>query len=97
MSFPPQAMRRAGPPPHAAVVGSSGHGATPPLTLTASSQSAWPPAGSALAAHQARLISVTEREAIAQALRRAVHDADRRRSTVVADSRTPPTLRRPRT
>jgi hypothetical protein len=34
------------------------------------------PAGSALAAHQARLMSVTEREAIARALRRAVHDAD---------------------
>lgn len=34
------------------------------------------PAGSALAVHQARLTSVAEREAIARALRRAVHDAD---------------------
>jgi hypothetical protein len=34
------------------------------------------PAGSALAVHQARLISVAEREAIARALRQAVHDAD---------------------
>ena len=34
------------------------------------------PAGSALAVHEARLTSVAEREAIARALRRAVHDAD---------------------
>ena len=33
------------------------------------------PAGSALAVHQARLTSVAEREAIAQALRQAVRDA----------------------
>jgi hypothetical protein len=33
------------------------------------------PAGSALAVHQARLVSVAEREAIARALRHAVHDA----------------------
>jgi hypothetical protein len=33
------------------------------------------PAGSPLAVHQARLTSVVEREAIARALRRAVHDA----------------------
>jgi hypothetical protein len=33
------------------------------------------PAGSALAAHQARLTSVAERESIALALRQAVHDA----------------------
>jgi hypothetical protein len=34
------------------------------------------PAGSALAVHQARLTSMAEREAIARALRQAVHDAD---------------------
>jgi hypothetical protein len=34
------------------------------------------PAGSAQAVHQARLTSVAEREAIARALRQAVHDAD---------------------
>lgn len=34
------------------------------------------PAGSALSVHQARLISVAEREAIARALRQAVRDAD---------------------
>jgi hypothetical protein len=33
------------------------------------------PAGSALAVHQSRLTSVAEREAVARALRQAVHDA----------------------
>lgn len=42
------------------------------------------PEGSALAVHQARLTSVAEREAIARALRQAVHDAHGGRSHVVA-------------
>ena len=39
------------------------------------------PAGSALAAHAARLTSVAERHAVAQALRRAVRDANDPRAT----------------
>ncbi len=48
-------------------------------------------AGSALAAHEARLMSMTEREAIARSLRRAVADADGR--GVLLSSRIP--LHRP--
>ncbi len=47
--------------------------------------------GSALAAHEARLMSMTEREAIARSLRRAVADADGR--GVLLSSRIP--LHRP--
>jgi len=44
------------------------------------------PAGSALAVHQARLTSTTEREAVARSLRQAVNDA---RSGAVFSSRIP--------
>ena len=44
-------------------------------------------AGSALAAHEARLMSVTEREAVARSLRRAVADANGR--GVLLSSRVP--------
>src|SRR6478672_11796757 len=39
------------------------------------------PAGSALAVHAARLTSVAQRQAVARALRRAVHDATDTRAT----------------
>ena len=39
------------------------------------------PVGSALAAHAARLTSIAERQAVAQALRRALHDAKDTRTT----------------